>query len=129
MKYASINDIEIGNLVFGNSRGEYVVPRGVWQDVFCNFLERNDFSDYGFYNKGDEDYFENDTFIIRPYYWGDDEDIADLPNFVYKPTGFFMSWYKYPLRNAFASQDIKFIDFVNMLNVCERSLNESNINT
>lgn len=69
MKYASINDIEIGNLVFGNSRGEYVVPRGVWQDVFCNFLERNDFSDYGFYNKGDEDYFENDTFIIRPYYW------------------------------------------------------------
>ena len=30
---------------------------------------------------------ENDTFIIRPYYWGEDKKIMALTNFVFKPKG------------------------------------------
>lgn len=122
MKQTDIDDIEIGNLMYGHSRGEYVVPRE-WENVFGDFLERNGFDDYGY--RGGESHYENGVFIIRPYYWGDDA-IADLPNFVYKPTGFTMVWYKYPLRNAFASQDIKYSEFVKMLKDCERSMKQIN---
>ena len=48
-------------------------------------------------------YFKTDIFSINPYYWGDDEDIAELPNFVYKPEGIEISWYKYPMRDAWSN--------------------------
>lgn len=29
-------------------------------------------------------YFENDTFILMPYYWGEDSEFRKLANFVHK---------------------------------------------
>jgi hypothetical protein len=62
------------------------------------------------------------VFILRPYYWGDDESKADLPNFVYKPEGIEISWYKYPFRDAYCSKNINEAGFVDMLAECEKSL-------
>ena len=116
--------MEIGNLLFGNSRGNYPVPRGEWQELFTDFLAYNGFDMYGYKEGAKEAFFENDVFSIRPYYWGDDDEIANLPNFVYKPTGYSISWYKYPLRDAYASADITEDEFGEMLEKCEESLKE-----
>lgn len=122
MKEISLDTIELGNLLFGNSRGNYAIEREEWQDPFCKFLDNNGFDGYGYKEDSDERCFENDTFIIRPYYWGDEEDIAELPNFEYKPTGFTISWYKYPMRDAYASHDISTEEFIEILKACENSL-------
>ena len=131
MKKTKVKDIELGNLIFGNSRGNYVINRDEWQDPFCDFMSRTGFDAWGYRKNGhDEDPdeqeydfgFENDTFVLRPYYWGEGDDIAALPNFEYKPTGFTLSWYKYPLRNAFASHNISTERFVEILHECEDSM-------
>lgn len=121
MKEAKIDDMELGNLLFGNSRGQYTVkPRMQYQNAFCRFLERNGWDDYAIRNDGSE--FENDTFVVRAYYWGDDEDIAALPNFVYKPLGLEISWYKYPMRDAYSNMDIDISTFKTILDECEKSM-------
>ena len=208
---SNYENIELGNFFFGNSRGEYVVPREEWQDAFQNFLETCGFDfdghienpdlfeyirrddvpvdsydessiptdtimkhgkplgndEYEYFgerysiedsiipeyfdlleqwhagaiseepdedvfcikrawkhvqNRGEDTYFENDTFIIRPYYWGDSEEVACKPNFVYKPTGFELEWYKHPLRDSYCNQDIDFRKFTDILEDCKRSL-------
>ena len=125
MKKATIDDMEMGNLIFGNSRGTYCVePRMDYQEIFQNFLFKNGFDGYGYKDGHHERTFENSTFIIRPYYWGEDEEIAALPNFVYKQTGLEINWYKYPMRDAYSNQDIDLETFKEILRVCEESLNE-----
>ena len=122
MKNADINDMELGNLLFGNSRGEYhIEPREAYQSAFAEFLEANGFDGYG-HNSGENRCFENDTFIIRPYYWGDDNEEAELPNFVYKPTGLEIRWYKYPMRDAYSNQDVDPEAFKAMLAECSKSM-------
>ena len=68
---------------------------------------------------------ENDTFVLRPYYWGGNSRAARRPNFVFKPTGYQLKWYKYPLRDAYANKDISFGDFCTMLGKCAESVVQS----
>ena len=63
--------MELGNMVFGNSRGEYPVPRSdKWEDELFRLFESyaperdNSWREYG-------EEFENDIFSVFPYYWGD----------------------------------------------------------
>lgn len=123
MKEMNIDDMELGNLLFGHSRGNFQVDRDEWQDTFCTFLERNGFDYYGYKEDSSERYFENDVFAVRPYYWGADEEEMALPNFEYKPTAFTISWYKYPMRDAYASHNITTEEFLTILKKCEDSLN------
>lgn len=125
MHKATIEDMELGNLMFGNSRGEYAVePRREYQDAFFGFLDANGWDGHAIRTDNCDDpcNFENDTFIIRAYYWGEDEDIAALPNFVYKPTGLEISWYKYPMRDAYSNQGVSLEQFIEILADCERSM-------
>lgn len=115
---------ELGNLLFGCSFGKYPVNRDVCQLPFSLFLEENGFDHYGNYDKSSIPVYENDVFRIQSYYWGDDEDIMMQPNFVYKPTGFTMSWYKYPMRDAYVSDDISLVEFQKILNHCAQSMKE-----
>ena len=64
--------MELGNMVFGNSRGEHHVDRDL-QDEFCELLERMGFDGYGHKDDHPEWAFENEVFRIQPYYWGDCE--------------------------------------------------------
>lgn len=128
MKEMSIETLEIGNLIFGHSRGNYAIERSEWQEPFLDFLDKAGFDSYG-YKKDDDihDDFENDTFAIRPYYWGGDDDAATLPNFEYKPTGFTISWYKYPMRDSYASHDISNEEFFVILEDCAESLSQDKV--
>lgn len=63
--------MELGNMLFGNSRGRYPVERGVgYEDhlsrLFDAYAPERDTSwrEYG-------QRFENETFAVFPYYWGD----------------------------------------------------------
>lgn len=47
-----------------------------------------------FDNTGAE--YTNDVFTVRAYYWGDDEELVNLPNFEYD--GLECYWYKYATR-------------------------------
>lgn len=124
------NDIELGNLMFGHSRGSYAINREKFQPVFYNWLEKNGFDSYGHYekdgekhyNKADNSTYKNDTFIIRPYYWGDDQKIVRLPNFHYIPTNLMISWYKYSLRDAYSNREFTVEELKEILQDCERSM-------
>lgn len=68
--------MELGNMFFGNSRGEFKVNRD-WQDEFVEFLNAAGFDSYGGINseslteslfKNEMLYFENDTFTVMRYY-------------------------------------------------------------
>lgn len=49
---------------------------------------------------------------------------TQLPNFVYKPTGFEVSWYKYPFRGATANREISRQELKAMVDDCIASLRE-----
>lgn len=135
-------NMEIGNMVFGHSRGNVPVKRGKWQEDFAYFLEQCGFDNYGDidesngkmypkltpYLKKVEDgeeyewYFDNGTFRIMCYSWGESEKICSMPNFIYYPTGYSMQWYKYPLRDSYANKEISYSDFLRMLADCRRSI-------
>lgn len=112
--------MELGNLIFGNSRGEFEIDRDVYQDLFAEFFRSIGIDSYGTvtsklakvypeYIKGCT--FENDTFIVRPYYWGDDEEIASMPNFEYKPDELKICWYKYMMRDAYSNKELT-VDYI-----------------
>lgn len=134
MKEISVDTLEMGNLLFGHSRGAFSIDREVYEPMFQRFLDEAGFDFYGIpcdetpnrslviRTSGSMVEAENDTFIIRPYYWGEDEKISNLPNFVYKPKGIEIRWYKYALRNAYCSHNLSVKEFGEMLEECLRSL-------
>jgi len=76
-------------------------------------------------NVSDSDYyFENDTFLLRPFYWGDCESISVKPNFIYKPDDLVIEWYKYPFRNAYSNVKLDKELFTKILKDCEVSLRD-----
>ena len=205
--------MELGNIAFGNSRGEFPVPRAEFEPDMFRLLDILH-PESGIYGTD----FENDVFSIMPYTWGDcscgwdfldkghesvwalkhspscywheydaiwkgktfdheaqveqlkpiyekhgwstegdvwwhgcavkctcdyhqrleaiyeryAEEFGHLgctpdcklvkPNFLYKPTGFSISVYKYFLRNSYMSQDITLEQFREMIDDCIASL-------
>ena len=203
--------MEFGNILFGNSRGNYKISRGVgWEDELIRLFDAvkpnrdNSWREYGFH-------FENDTFMIFPYYWGEctcgwqekivewemennhrkdcihhdvqkinhysiwknhkdweekylkpiyekhgldtkgknwwhgcavkcncgkkerwaefvkkgghDEDCPIVrPNFLHKPTGFEIQWYKYPLRDSYKNMELSLDEFREVIDDCIESL-------
>ena len=68
--------------------------------------------------KHDNKTVDNDLFLIRPYYWGDDERISKRPNFEYKPLGLKITWYKYPLRGAMSNMPLPSDRITKILSEC-----------
>lgn len=63
--------VELGNMIFGNSRGSYQVSRAL-QDEFVSLMEAMGFDSYGNHDLTDDrNVFENETFWVMPYCWGD----------------------------------------------------------
>jgi FkbM family methyltransferase len=120
---------ELGNLCFGNPGrvGRYEVERD-WGVVFDILMGSLNGDCYGV------DY-ENDIFEIHPYYWGEctceDQNengyhtpdcLLMRPNFVYKPTGYKLEWYKYAMRDAYANMDLSIKEFAEMVLHCANSV-------
>jgi hypothetical protein len=56
--------LELGNALFGNSRGTIEITRSEgYEEIFLKLLNACDLDSYGIPG------FENDTFVIRPYNW------------------------------------------------------------
>jgi|GEM_PF-633842 len=123
--------MELGNTLFGHSRGKYSLIRGKgFEEVLDRLFEvcvPN--------NRMYGEVFENEVFAIFPYYWGDctcgdeqnhKQDCPIVkPNFLYKPTGFELRWYKYPLRDSYTNQKITLAEFKKIISTCIRSCHTS----
>lgn len=46
------------------------------------------------------------------------------PNFLYKPTGLTIEWYKYPLRDSYFNQETTLDEFKEIIDKCIESLND-----
>ena len=198
--------MELGNWIFGVSRGEVPILRGAGYETLLNELFEAVDKEHNKNTMGYGFDFENDTFEIHPYYWGDcpcgyekleyewyennkhKEDcyqtiyrklekeyesilkipkkkVKELcikygiyynrgigsaihctcdysknwhkflesnghkkdclmvrPNFLYKSTGYELMWYKYPLRDSYASEELSLIKFTNMIKDCINSI-------
>lgn len=107
--------MEIGNMLFGNSRGDYAVDRGL-QDLFVGALAQAGFDERGFRHGWESDrpapapYNEHATathhFVIQPYVDDDLENAALVPNFLDRTTGLKLRWYKRPLRDSYANYQL-----------------------
>lgn len=113
MEDNTYENAELGNLLFDNSRGNYpIINRDLvnswqWRRLWETVIDEDD--SYG-YTKRKK--FENErggysdkVLEINPYYWGDDDKEAERHNFIYKPTGFWIDWYKYPFRDSYMSDN------------------------
>ena len=117
------------NMIFGNSQSAYsIVPRDKWEDRFGDFFERfalnyQGHPEVGRYKSGitinDRGEITTSKFEINPYYWGDDEEEYEKPNFLYYKGDFELRWYKYPLRAAYANKDLTYEQFDEILTDCE----------
>lgn len=118
--------MELGNLMFGNSRGNYEFPdrdivNSTEWETLCEKAQVN--ISYGTPEVEREFYgFENEVFTIRPYYWGDNEETSELPNFVYKPTGFKIEWYKYAFRDSYMNFALSIEDILEIFKNCADSI-------
>ena len=111
--------MELGNLLFGKSSKDCIIPfeREINQELF-NYILYDDMKKLDY----DVDGFDNETFTIIPYDWGDLEEDVE-PNFYHKPSGFKISWYKYPLRDSSCNMEITYNQFRSILYDCFNSLN------
>lgn len=119
--------MEIGNMLFGHSRGIYEFPdRNLsGSRSWTNLLEAVHADDYGILL---HDGYENDSIVedecggyafhipdgtiffeIFPYYWGEAEELKKRHNFIYKPgtkEELAIDWCKYPFRDAYLSKPV-----------------------
>lgn len=107
--------MEIGNLLFGNSRGDFAVDRGL-EGIFLKALREAGFDEQGFCRTWKSDtpapvpYTSDATathhFVIQPYVYDDMDNANLVPNFLDRTTGLKLRWYKRPLRDSYANYDL-----------------------
>ena len=128
-KQQEIHDLEDGSIIGIRSRAaedgagapklEYPVSRSL-ENEFVSGLYELGFDRYGViiddesflfsenirFDPEGGPYYDDGILTVRPYYWGDDDFLESLPNFVFKEDGLEISWYKYALRGAFSSRPL-----------------------
>lgn len=122
------HEMELGNFIFGHSRGEFPIPDRMEYSGYLKplFEALNPFGNY--YNYGMD--FENDVFEMHPYCWCDSEKCAQCgstgeeANLLFKPTGFKLNWYKYAMRDAYTNQEVNPQMFQDIVAQCIESLKE-----
>lgn len=75
--------------------------------------------------RGRNNGFKNKTFEIMPYIWDvedGDEDVLQLPNFVYYPEDIKVYWHKYPFRKAECNKELNVEDVTRILGKCYDSV-------
>ena len=120
--------MELGNAIWGHSRGEYEIERFPAQDYFGEFFEAAGLDAFGWCNENsvlykymdDKGMINTELFSIFPYYWGENEELESLPNFTYKPEGIEIRWYKYPLRDSYSNVELSTEKMQQIIDACRR---------
>lgn len=114
--------MEIGNMCFGHSRGNFKIPRHAgYEKKFEQLLTKiGDDSGYGIK-------YENDTFSINPYCWCESEDCPQCGlgtefNFLFKKENIGINWYKYPFRDSYSNIPIDLKKFYTIIDACITSV-------
>jgi hypothetical protein len=120
-------DLELGQMLFGPPVSyDNLVPRESWMSGPFQILldainEKTGEKDYGYTPD-----FSNDFFIIRSYYWGEDEEEMEKPNFEVPSENFSLTWYKYPFRGSYSSEKLTPKRWNDLIQKCIKSLEELN---
>lgn len=114
--------LEVGQMLFGNPVESHEMPYEEWvRPPFDELVERvrdvlGPDADEGYVPE-----FSNEVFVLRPYYWGEDEGEAAKPNFeVFGEVR--VTWYKYPFRGSYASELLTRSRWRELLRRCMDSL-------
>ena len=107
-RVSQYEDIEMGNLLFGNSRGEYRFPDRdiVYSEEWVALRAVLGIDSHGF-TEEDNQYtnarggYDDGVICVNPYYWGEDDAEAEKPNFLDREIGLEIRWYKYPFRDSY----------------------------
>lgn len=120
--------MELGNLLFGHSRGRYEVDRDMIQPL-GDLMYLMGYDEYGrnpLTDRKDKpfdirenqrtgvDLYDKDGALImrtRPYWWGDTDSKegqaqAELPNLEIPSLGFELNWYKHPFRDSYCNRPL-----------------------
>ena len=100
------------------------VPRESWVEGPFSILIDAIVKKTGVKNFGYTPDFFNDFFTIRSYYWGDDEEEINKPNFEVPSEKFELEWYKYPFRSSYANVEITPQMWNELIQKCLKSLEE-----
>lgn len=70
---------------------------------------------------------DNGVFSNRHYCWDDPETVESQseclkPNFLFKPTGFEVTWYKHPFRSMWMNQDLSPREIMHLMCICDAML-------
>lgn len=119
---------ELGQMAFGNPWNQYECPELViagleyLADEICRVMGNNTQEDFDPPTGNYGTKFKNDTFEMRSYYWGEDEQEIARPNFKFK--GFEVRWYKHARRGTSCNMKISAEEFANILHECLKSVRE-----
>jgi len=126
--------MELGNLLFGNSRGRFECDRdkfGAYFHPLFDALDKIHGDDWSSFYRP----FENDTFRIHPYCdctcdpnseHCEDDCPSLIPNFTFKKgePQIEIEWYKRPFRSAYINVRVTDEELYEMVNRCINSLKE-----
>jgi len=118
--------MELGNAVFGHSRGEFAIDdRYGYLEILRPLFDVLGCDIYG-------THVDNEVFEMHPYCWCDNEDCVqcgkgEQANFHYKPTGFTLTWYKYALRDAYMSKNLSKSEFKEIIDRCVAKITEGRL--
>ena len=136
--------MELGNMIFGHSRGKYPLDREKIESkaghLFKHLLIVTNCDSYGIYLGKDVNHetklggYKCEKFEINPYYWGEcdcgagedgphkPECSLRIPNFIYrfpdKKTVLEIRWYKYPFRDSYANMELTADMFADIIRDC-----------
>lgn len=104
----------------------YPIERFPSQDYFGRFFDIAMLDTWGYPRKQSPLYrfmdgnqlIDTECFSLFPYYWGDNEELMTVPNFVFKPDKIKIWWYKYCLRDAYSNVELTSEDIKRMLDIC-----------
>lgn len=104
-KYGKLKDVELSERLITLFKALLLVI-----SVHTAIEEEGEFrEEFPFFNASYGTAYENETFSITSYCWCEEEDCeycsGHKPLFIYHPTGFAMSWYKYWPRDVSANSD------------------------
>lgn len=119
--------MELGNLIFGHSRGEHPIPRHEGFETEIARLLEGTFPDEDPWTRSYGVHFKNDVWECHPYCWCEREECpqcgtGEQANFKHFASGLEIRWYKYPLRDAYSNQKLTVPNLAKVVDDCLRSL-------